>query len=243
MWPAVQGIDADALHLLVADADRRSQAVATISADAAAAGAHGVNLDIEGFRDEDASDVSAFIEEMAAAVHRWGGVVSYDIVPRGDFWDVTPEELAYWSTAPQRRRIAAAVDFTILMAYDQHNRFRPAGPVAAPNWVEEMLIYQLRYADPQDVILGLPAYGRIWDPEELDAPRAVSLGFLETLDGVRSPDPDHDVDRIDLDDGRFFWAEPEIQATRAQLAEEYGLSGVAIWRLGLDAPSLWEALP
>ena len=101
----------------------------------------------------------------------------------------------------------------------------------------------LRYADPQDVILGLPAYGRIWDPDELDAPRAVSLGFLETLDGVRTPDPEHGVDRVELDDGRFFWSEHEVQAARAQLAEEYGLSGVAVWRLGLDAPSLWDALP
>ena len=106
---------------------QRSRVVAT-SAAAAAAGAHGVNLDIEGFRNEDAAGVSTFIEEMAEAVHEWGGVVSYDLVPRSDTWDVVPEELAYWSTAPERRRIAAAVDFTILMAYDQHNRFRPAGP-------------------------------------------------------------------------------------------------------------------
>ncbi len=243
VWPAVQGIDADRIHALVTDDAHRRAAVEEIAAASAAARADGVNIDIEGFRNEDAADVSAFIEELAAAVHEWGGVVSYDLVPRSDSWDVIPEELAYWSTAPQRRRIAAAVDLTILMAYDQHNRFRPAGPVASPAWIEETLIYMLRYADPQDIILGLPAYGRIWDPAALDAPRAVSLGHLATLGGRRSPDAEFGIDRVDLDDGRFFWAEHEETSNRIGLAETYGLSGVAIWRLGLDSPALWEAFP
>lgn len=242
VWPAVQGLHAEGLHVLLNDPSLRAEVVSRLSEGARNAGADGVNVDLEGFWDEDAEAFSTFVEELADAVHAWGGVVSYDLVPRSDRWDVTPPELAFWSTAPQRRRLAAAVDYTVLMAYDQHNRYRPAGPVAAPDWVEEMIVYQLRYSDPQSIILGIPAYGRVWDPEELDAPQALGLGALAVLDGERSPDPEFGIDRVELPDGRFYWTDNEMTAARVALGRKYGLSGVAVWRLGLADALLWEAV-
>ena len=242
VWPAVQGLHADGLHTLITDAERRRDTIERLSSGTRDSGADGFNIDLEGFRDEDAEAFSVFVEELAAAVHEWGGVVSYDLVPRSDSWDVTPPELAYWSTAPQRRRIAAAVDYTVLMAYDQHNRFRPGGPVAAPSWVEEMIVYQLRYSDPHTVILGIPAYGRLWDPAELDAPRALGFGDFADLQGERSADEKFGMDRIDLEDGRFFWVDFEATPERVALGRRYGLSGVAIWRLGFDDERLWTDL-
>lgn len=243
VWPAIHGLDADGLHLLLADERKRNEIAAAISDDARQAGADGVNIDLEGFHNDDAADLSTFVEEISRQVEQWGGAVSYDLVPRSDSWDVTPAEVAHWSTAPQRGRLAAAVDYTVLMAYDQHNRFRPAGPVAAPEWVEEVLIYMLRYADPASVILGVPAYGRLWDPDALGEPRAVSLAALDRLDGERSFDDAFGLERIDLADGRFFWVDNEVTQQRVDLAAEYGLAGWAVWRLGLDHSGLWEAFP
>jgi spore germination protein YaaH len=205
-------------------------------------GANGINIDIEGYRNEDSDVAVTFVEELAALVRAWGGTVSYDVVARSDKWECLPVELSYWSNAPQRRRLAAAVDYTILMAYDQFNRYRPAGPVAAPSWVEEVLIYLLRYADPQSVILGIPAYGRMWNPDALDVPRAVSLSELNGRDGTRIFDETTYVNRIVRRDRLFYWAEKEITGTRVKLALDYRLSGVAIWRLGLDYPELWHAI-
>lgn len=239
VWPAVQGLHADGLHLLLNNDELRGEVVAELSGASAASGADGFNIDLEGFRNEDAAAFSVFVEELAAAVHAWGGVVTYDLVPRSDTWDVTPPELAFWSTAPQRRRLAAAVDYTVLMAYDQHNRHRPAGPVAAPGWVEEMIVHQLRYSDAHTIILGLPAYGRLWDPAELDAPRALGFGAFRDLDGERSFDAVFAMDRIELEDGRFYWADHEATVSRVTLGSDYGLSGYAVWRLGLDDAELW----
>lgn len=242
VWPAVQGIDADGLHVLLQDTARRQAMAQQLADEAEALGSDGLNIDVEGFRDEDGAAFTLFVEEIAAAVHEWGGIVSYDLVPRSDDWDITPVELAFWSTAPERRALAEAVDYTVLMAYDQHNRFRPAGPVAAPNWVEDLIVYALRYADPHTVLLGIPAYGRLWNPAELDAPRAMAIGSLARRDGVRTPDPEFGVDRVELGDGWFYWAEQDIVADRLAFVDEYGLSGWAVWRLGLDDPSLWEAM-
>jgi spore germination protein YaaH len=245
IWPAIAGLDADRNHALLSDPVKRSQAAEQISNEAEAMGADGVNIDIEGFREADADGFTAFIAELAGLVHAWGGVVSYDLVPRTDTWDVTPKDLEYWSTAPQRRELAKLVDYTVLMSYDQFNSYRPAGPVAAPWWVEETLVYQLRYSDPHQVILGVPFYGRVWDPEALDDPRALPIHRIENLaeTGTASRDDTHGLDRVDLPDGRFLYLEDStLIADRLKLVDEYGLAGWAAWRLGLDSPSLWAAL-
>jgi spore germination protein YaaH len=242
LWPAIQGLDANGLHAFLANDSRRSKAAEQISMQAKMNGANGINIDIEGFRNEDSDAVVAFVEELAGLVRAWGGTISYDMVPRSDSWESLPISLSHWSNAPQRRRLAAAVDYTILMAYDQFNRHRPAGPVAAPNWVEEVLIYLLRYADPQSVMLGIPAYGQIWNPDALDAPRAVSLSKLNGRDGIRTSDEKYCVDRIVRPNRRFYWAEKDIGSARVKLARDYNLAGVAIWRLGLDYPQLWQAI-
>ena len=209
IWPAVAGFDADAIHLAFRTAQRRSALAVQISEDARAIGADGVNIDVEGYREEDAEAFLAWTVELADLVHEWDGVVSYNLVPRSDTWDVWPEELSFWSTAPRRLELAQATDCTVLMAYDQYNRHRPAGPVASPPWVEELVVYALRYADPAEMVLGVPFYGRIWDPEEIDSPRAVGIGTLEKLmdDGVVTFDETFRLDRVDLLDGTFFWAE------------------------------------
>ena len=242
VWPAVQGLDADGLHTLLMSAVRRSEVTALISSEAQKLGTQGVNIDLEGFRIEDSDEATAFVEELAALIHTWGGIVSYDLVARSDKWQTLPMELSYWSSAPQRRRLAAAVDYTILMAYDQFNDHRPAGPVAAPNWVEEVLVYLLRYADPQSVMLGIPAYGRLWNPEALNVARAVSLSQLEGHDGVVSFDKAHCLRRICWRRRQFLLGRAGTQSTRIKLALDFHLAGVAIWRLGLDYPELWQKI-
>lgn len=242
IWPAVQGFDADGLHAAIIDAASRRLLAARISSEAEQQGADGVNIDLEGYRQDDADAAASFVEELAERVHGWGGVVSYDMVPRSDPWGITPESLSHWSHAPQRRRLAAAVDHVILMAYDQHNRHRPAGPVAALNWTEEVLVYQLRYSDPSSVILGIPAYGLIWRPENINAPRAVPLRRLTSEGGSISFDPAHGMDRVAGPDGSFWWMENDLMGMRLEIARGYGLGGVAVWRVGFDYPELWKAL-
>lgn len=243
IWPAVAGFDADTHHLAFSDPQRRTALAHEISEAARTIGADGVNIDIEGFRTEDSMAFLAWVEELAALVHEWGGVVSYDLVPRSDRWDVTPEDLAFWSTAPLRTELSRATDCTVLMAYDEHNRYRPLGPVASPGWVEEVLVHALRHTDPNQLVLGVPFYGRIWDPEDLERPTTLGIGDLERLgaEGEVTPDSSYGLDRVDLADGRFFWAETTAGLEhRFDLVAEYGLAGWAAWRFGFDHPGIWD---
>ncbi len=246
VWPAVASLNADHIRAAVADPDRRSALAEEVSERARRAGADGVNVDLEGWTHETTDAVTDFVRQLTAAVHEWGGVTSLDLTPMTDTWATPPEsEHAHWSTAPQRRALSAAVDYVVVMAYDQHNRFRPAGPVAAPGWVEEAVRYQLRFTEPDRLILGVPLYGRVWDPDALHRPEAVPIGRIAALArrGARRPDPDYGVDRVELPDGRFLWAEDHAGlAHRTGLVDELGLAGIAVWRLGFDDTAVWSEL-
>jgi spore germination protein YaaH len=245
LWPAIQSLDEGAVAAFVGRLGGPQAAAEDIADRAAGSGAAGVNVDVEGYRADEAETLVDFVAALTGLVHQWGGVVSVDLVPRSDEWVITPKEYEFWSTAPRRRELAAASDFVVVMAYDQHNPLRPAGPVADPEWVEEVLAYQLRYADPHRVILGVPMYGRLWNEADLESPRAVGIGAIAAAAsaGEISTDATFSMPRVNLGDGRFTWLEDyTVFRVRAELAAEYGLSGWAAWRLGLDTPEAWNQL-
>lgn len=246
VWPAIASLDGDVIRTALASQDQRSALAWQVSDRARRAGADGVNIDLEGWEHDTTEEVTDFVRRLTWAVHQWDGVTSIDLTSMTDSWATPPEEeYGHWSTAPQRRELSEAVDYVVLMAYDEHNRFRPAGPVASPAWVEEALRYQLRFTDPDRLILGVPLYGRVWAPDDLYAPRAVPMRTLTDLaaQGVRRPDPRFGVDRVELPDGRFTWLEDHAGlAHRVDLVEEYGLAGTASWRLGFDDPEVWRVL-
>ena len=114
--------------------------------------------------------------------------------------------------------------------------------MASPGWVEEALRHQLRYTDPDRLLLGVPLYGRIWSGSD---PTAVGIGTIEQAvrDGVVTPDPRLRVDRVTLPDGRVTWAETVAGLQhRVDLVDRYGLAGTVSWRLGFDVPGVWSVL-
>jgi hypothetical protein len=73
----------------------------------------------------------------------------------------------------------------------------------------------------------------------------VGIGELGRLvgGGTVGFDPAHGLDRVELGDGRFFWAEtPRGLEHRFELVEGYGLAGWAAWRFGFDSPAVWEVV-
>ncbi|MEE8330493.1 MAG: glycosyl hydrolase family 18 protein [Acidimicrobiia bacterium] len=244
VWPGIASLDADNIHAAMADPEGMAAQVASL---AAATGADGVNIDLEGFQHEDAAAVTAFAAELTRLVHGWGGLVSLDITPRTDTWEITAIDFdaGFWSGAPQRRRLAVAVDYLILMAYDEYNAHRPTGPVASPHWVEDTTRYLLRYTDSDRLILGVPFYGRLWGPDLFDRPRAIGIGSLTASESrdARSFDERFGLERVDVADGTYLWSEtPEGLGHRVKLRDELGLAGIAAWRLGFDSPAIWPVI-
>ncbi|MGI9648022.1 MAG: glycosyl hydrolase family 18 protein [Acidimicrobiia bacterium] len=240
VWPyAGNAFDPTRTRRALASPQQRKLLAAQLSGQAQLAGADGVNIDYESFSTVDRDTFVDFVAQLTEFVHGWGGVVSVDITVRTRDFATLPE--ATYDIF-DRRALAEASDYLALMAYDEYTTVRPAGPTASHEWAEQAVYWLMRYVDPHQILLGIPFYSRIWNPEDLNKPKAAGIGTIVELaeSNPRTYDPEFDLDRVELEDGRFFWAEDyDSLATRMELARESGVAGVAAWRLGLDSPEVW----
>ncbi|NNF87421.1 MAG: hypothetical protein HKM97_02735 [Acidimicrobiia bacterium] len=241
VWPYItNGFEPARTRRALADDRQRSLLAAQLSGHAQLAGVDGVNVDFEAFSWVDRNHFTAFVAELTEFVHAWDGVVSVDVPARTD--DTFPASLINTSRY-DLRALAEASDYLALMAYDEYNRYRPSGPTASQQWTEDSLHWLMRYTDPHQVLLGVPYYSRIWDPEDLGRPMTARIGTVVDLaeSNPRTFDPAFGIDRVDLEDGRYLWAEDyENLATRIEFARRSGVAGTAAWRLGFDTPEVWE---
>ena len=143
--------------------------------------------------------------------------------------------------------IGRLADQFILMAYDQHHRLGPPGPIAGYNWVATALEETLSLVPAPKVWLGLPLYHRDWgEAGSSTGSHAEALSHLEQGGGEMQWDElareawfsttrDGAVQTTWLENSRSI-------AEEIGLAKRYHLGGVAAWRLGQEDPEVWDVL-
>jgi len=201
----------------------------------------GISVDFENVLDSSQSALVQFTNELSAALHSAGRELSINLPVNNDSFDY--------------RKFADAVDYVILMAYDQHYSGSDPGPVAGVDWFENML--RLRQADvpASKTIVAIGNYAYDWkagsEPEVKTFEEAI-LTALESSDET-------DRVRIELDpvslNPRFEWSEVEDEQeqrhqvwmldavsafNQVAVTRSLGARGVALWRLGGEDPSLWS---
>ena len=145
---------------------------------------------------------------------------------------------------------AAASDYLILMAYDQHWAGSDAGPVAAQDWFEQKLISRMRDLDAAKTIIALGNYGYNWS----DATKSADeVTFQEALISAResSTAPDFDpatrnpyfeYDEDDQSHHKVWFLDAVTAYNQMRAASGYKPAGFGIWRLGSEDPSVWSIL-
>ena len=147
---------------------------------------------------------------------------------------------------------AAASDYLILMAYDQHWAVGPqgAGPVAAQDWYEANLIKRMHQLGPEKTIVAIGSYGYDWTE---GASEANEVTVQEAVLGARDSEAKINFDPetrnpsyvYDEDDGSHHtvWFLDAVTAyNQMRAASGYKPAGYAVWRLGSEDPSIWSIL-
>jgi len=141
--------------------------------------------------------------------------------------------------------VGRLADTVIVMAYDQHSRTGPPGPIAAYDWVERALEATLEFIPHEKLLLGVPLYHRKWTGSQ---PSATTGSHREALaladqsgaelqwdDAARSPWFQRANQTVWLENSRSL-------AEKLSLATRYRLAGIAAWRLGQEDPGVWNVL-
>ncbi len=163
----------------IADGSGRGRMAATL-ADPALRAAHigdivntvmsngydGIDLDYETFAFTDGRgswaatqpNWTAFINELAAALHAQGKQLSVTIPPPCTSSGVCGPTAGY--SVYNIAGIAPAADRIRIMAYDYH--VGAAGPIAPMPWVRAIVSYSVSVMDAAKLQIGVPTYGRAW---------------------------------------------------------------------------------
>ncbi|MCX7781675.1 MAG: glycosyl hydrolase family 18 protein [Negativicutes bacterium] len=209
----------------------------------------GINIDFENIYDYDKDKFSAFVEKLAKTLRQRNLVVSIDLT--------VPSGAPNWSQCYDRSRLGAAVDYVMVMTYDEHWRKSPvSGSVASLPWVEKGIANTLALIPNEKILLGLPFYTREWEESIDEAGKKTVTAKTMSMAAVQKTIDAYNLQPAWLADigqhyveyqknGKTYkiWIE-DAQSLRLKigLVHKYHLAGIASWRKGFEAKHIWNTL-
>ena len=145
---------------------------------------------------------------------------------------------------------AAASDYLILMAYDQHWAGSDAGPIASQPWFEQHLVSRMHQLDSAKTIIALGNYGYDWtdgvkEADEVTCQKALITAQESETKVLFDPDsrtPYFEYDEEDESHHRVWFLDAVTAYNQMRAASGYKPAGYAVWRLGSEDPSIWSIL-
>lgn len=201
----------------------------------------GINIDFENIGLDAGEPFIEFIRELSIPCREHGIVLSVDnYVPMAhtDYYD--------------REEQGIVADYVIIMGYDEHYKGSPeAGSVASIDFVEQGIANTVAQVPADKVINAIPFYTRIWETKgtAVDS-QAVGMEmaqqYIEDHGITTRWDETTCQNYGEYQSGDSYyqvWLE-DADSIRVKLniMENYEIAGVAEWKLGFEAASIWDVI-
>lgn len=210
-------------------------------------GFDGVNMDFEGVRVSDRDNLSVFYQELGDRLRARGYVFSVAVPAKSsDSMHIT------WSAPYDYRAIGQAADKVVLMMYNEHGYpGSGAGPVSSIGFNRGVIDYALTQMPSEKIILAEPVFGFDFNLEtgrysylshELAMQRVRDFKAIPVFDQA-SQTPYFTYTDPGTGQRHEVWYENfSSLKSKLDLIRQYRLAGVALWRLGMEDPSIWSAI-
>ena len=205
----------------------------------------GINLDFEMMKAEDKDMFTQLVKELAPMVRSIDKKISIDM---------------YFVDYLDRKNIGEAVDYTILMGYDQHGKWSSeSGSVSEIPWVEKNINSLISDSNisAEKIILGVPFYTRFWIEQEGKVKPTVLTWPMNLVDRyldyhipvsrqIKQYDEISMQNYIEYTSGKLtkkIWLEDETSMkNRVDLINKYKMAGLAAWRKGQETYNIWSII-
>jgi spore germination protein YaaH len=231
-------------HQLLSSTALVDQVAAQLVDEAHVRGYSGYQLDFENLAAGDRPALSRFSAALAGKLKTAGLEYSVAVIPRRLTSSPRGPSAVYDYAALYR-----GAGWLTMMAYDQHTRQEDPGPVAALDWVKEVIGVTSARLDRSRLYLGVPLYAR-------DFSMAAAPASLPYADAVNVTAQNGGSVRWDFDaaTARAEYVSAGVQhevwmdgraslEAKVGLAREQHFAGVSAWRLGYEDPDFWALWP
>jgi spore germination protein len=241
--PTIHNIQTtDPVPSLLRNPERRARHIQNIVNEVLAHNYDGFDIDYELLDSSLRDEYSAFITDLAAALHEQGKLLTIAVHAKtsdygglGGFQD--------WVVLGQ------AVDRLRIMTYDYHWRGGGPGPVAPIYWVQSVAEYAKSVVDPAKVVVGVPFYGYNWPaggdatPQTWDAIDNLIRSYGLPVNLAESDANGQIQENWITYRGRKVWfATSRSLDAKLALVQQMDLAGISIWRLGGEDPQNWQII-
>lgn len=223
---------------LMSSTSTRKKLIANLMKEADTYGFDGFNLDFESLKAEAGPHYVEFIRELSVSCRQKGLVLSVDnYVPSA------------YTAFYNRREQGIVADYVIVMGYDEHYAGGEAGSVASISYVKSGIENTLKEVPKEKVINAVPFYTRVWTVKD-GKTTSKALGIKDARQWVED---NHVKLTWDDDLGQYYgstvnskgeqsiWMEDSRSlALKIDLIKQFGLAGVACWKLGFEPPDIWD---
>lgn len=222
----------DNIHRIINSPERRRILINSIIVNLRKYHFNGINIDFEDLKEDTDEHLITFQKELYEKLHPLGYIVSQDIAPFNEDYNTDA--------------LARNNDLIFVMGYDQHNSTTLPGSIAALEWVEAALDDVCKRIPSEKVVLCLAAYGYDWSAGsqgvDVTYQEAVSTA-LESEGKIHFDDKSFNLDYSYWDDNNIkhqvYFADAATAFNTIRAAEDFGIAGVALWRLGSEDTRIW----
>jgi spore germination protein YaaH len=240
------GFSKEVAHAILSDPNLRTKLVHNALAMVQQNGYGGINVDFENMLPGDRPNFTALMTELAAALHADGRALVISVMAK-----TSDSPTRDWVGTFDYAALGQVADKIQLMTYDEHGTWGEPGAVAGLPWVEKVIRYASAQIPPQKLLLGLPAYGYDWNTANAKQNKAVMLKSIPALLAKTGAAAEWSAAEqspyftYQAEDGAIHhvWYEnPASINAKTQLVSQYRLGGVAVWRMGFEDDSFWQAV-
>ena len=219
----------------------RSKIIDTIVSETVRVGADGINIDFEKVNADCAPYFLEFIRELSVSCRTQGLVLSIDAY--------VPTYTKYLG----RAELARTADYIVCMCYDEHTSgSETAGSVSSLPFVQKGIRDTLKEVPPEQTVIALPFFTRLWKVNENAAPTSSAMGMGEAAawlsENAANVVWDEETgqnyaEAKGVDGTSKIWIE-DAQSISEKMKEvtAAGCAGVAEWKLGLETQDIWQVI-
>ena len=242
VWGLIDNFNPDVSTLeMLSIRSSREHIIQKLLEEAQRVGLDGINVDFEALTEEEAPHFIQFVRELSVVCRANNLVLSVD--------NPVPQFTGFYN----RKEQGIVADYVIIMGYDEHTTgSEKAGSVASLPFVKEGIEQTLQEVPKEKVINGIPFYTRLWtesnngtlSSEVMTMDQASQYVQENGIEVYWEKETAQNYGELLTDNGtQKIWMEDETSIEeKMKLIEQYGLAGVASWKLGFERADVWNVI-